>query len=411
MRITENLGIALHSLRANRLRSALTLLGVVIGVASFITMVALGSGAQAKVAAQIRSLGTNVLLVLPGTQMQGAARLATGSRHTLTEDDALAIVREIPLIHVAVPAVGGTVRVVHGNRNWLPKLVGTLPDYLVAREWRLAAGRAFTNDEVRDAAKVVVLGARVVENLFVGGQAVGEVVRIHDVPFKVVGVLSSKGQSPLGSDQDNAVFIPISSARLRVLGSAHEVNRRSVDYIFVKVTAARSMAWAQGQIRALLRQRHRLPERVPDDFSVRDLAALVAAEKEAVRALTWMLAAVASISLIVGGISIMNIMLVSVTERTREIGLRLAVGARTQDIRNQFLIEAVILCLFGGLIGVVLGLGVAVTMSELGGWAVLIRPEAVVLGTGFAALVGVFFGYYPARKAARLDPIAALKIE
>ena len=411
MRLTESLGIALGALRANPLRSALTLLGVVVGVTSFITMVAVGSGAEARVATQIRSLGTNVLLVLPGAQIEGAARLAAGSRHTLTEEDAQAIVREIPPIHIAVPAVGGAVRVVHGNRNWLPKLVGTQPDYLVARDWRLVAGRSFTEAEVQSAAKVVLLGAKVAEKLFETRQGVGEIVRIRDVPFTVIGVLGRKGQSPLGTDQDDAVFIPISTAKLRVLGGVHKVSHRSVDFIFVKAPDARLMAWTQRQIRALLRQRHRLPAEAPDDFTVRDLAAMVAVEKEAVSALTWLLAAVASVSLIVGGISIMNIMLVAVTERTREIGVRLAVGARARDIRNQFLVEAVVLCLVGGIIGVALGLSVALAMAKLGGWAVLIRPDAVVLGTGFAALVGIFFGYYPAHKAARLDPIEALRAE
>jgi putative ABC transport system permease protein len=402
---------AVRALRANLLRSALTMLGIVIGVAAVIAMVAVGSGAQTQVAEQIRSLGANLLLVQPGSESEGAVRLGAGSRHNLTEEDAAAIAAEVPDVLAAAPTVAGNAHLVHGNRNWSSVVGGVTPDYLVARDWRIAKGRAFTSDEVETAAKVVLLGATVVEELFANEGPLGQLVRIANVPFTVVGVLGAKGQAAeSGRDQDDVALLPLTAAKLRVLGARSQVSRRAVDFIMVKATSTDTMAPVQLQIEQLLRQRHRLaPD--DDDFKIREPAAAMEAQAAAARSLTLFLAAVASVSLVVGGISIMNIMLVSVTERTREIGLRQAVGARRQDIRGQFLIEAVMLCVLGGLTGIVLGIGVAIAIAELVGWPIFVSPLAVLVAFGFAGAVGVFFGFYPAHKASRLDPIEALRFE
>jgi putative ABC transport system permease protein len=411
MSYLESIRIALRALRANPLRSALTMLGIIIGVAAVITMVAVGEGAHARIAQQIRTLGANLLMIVPGAAQKGGAQLALGSRHTLTEADAAAIRQEIPAVDVAAPSVRGTAQIVHGDRNWNAVVNGTEPDYFIAREWPVAAGRSFTRQEVSDAAKVAVLGATVVHALFGKADPLGRIIRIADVPATVVGVLARKGPSGLGQDQDDVVFVPISTAKLRLFGDARAINPGAVNYVLVKVASAGAMMPAQRQIVALLRQRHRLWGGTGDDFQVRNPAAAMAAQNAATRTLTFMLAAVASVSLIVGGISIMNIMLVSVTERTREIGLRLAVGARRRDVRDQFLIEAVALCVLGGVIGILLGIGAAAMVAQIAGWPVFIGPEAVVVATGFAAAVGIFFGFYPALKASRLDPIEALRFE
>ncbi len=407
----QSVRIALRALRVNALRSALTILGIVIGVAAVITMIAVGSGGQARVAERIRSLGANLLIVTPGAQTEGRARLGAGTRHTLTENDAEAIREEVPSILVAAPAVVGTAQVVHGNRNWSTYVAGALPDHLVAREWRPKSGVAFTLEDVDSAAKVALLGATVAEKLFGQDDALGNVIRIRNVPFTVVGVLDAKGQSASGRDQDDFVMIPLTTAKMRVLGGKHQVSRRAVDYIYVKVAAADAMAGAERQIKALLRQRHRMLAEAPDDFQVRNLASIFAAHEDATRTLGILLAAVASVSLVVGGISIMNILLVSITERTREIGVRMAVGARPADIRNQFLIEAVMLSLLGGIGGIVCGVAAAVAVARAAGWPILITPETIMLAVGFAAAVGIFFGFYPALKASRLDPIEALRFE
>jgi putative ABC transport system permease protein len=403
---------AVRALRANLLRSALTMLGIVIGVAAVIAMVAVGSGAQTQVADQIRSLGANLLLVQPGSSRQGAVRLGAGSRHTLTEHDAVAIATEVPGVLTAAPTVAGNAHLVHGNLNWSTLIGGITPDYLVARDWSLAKGRSFTSEEIESAAKVALIGTTVVEQLFPDTEALGQVVRIANVPFTVIGVLGEKGQaSASGRDQDDVALVPLTAAQLRVLGARSQVSRRAIDFIMVKARSTEAMAPVQQQIEQLLRQRHDLPPDAEDDFQVREPAAAMEAQAAAARSVTLFLAAVASVSLVVGGISIMNIMLVSVTERTREIGLRQAVGARRRDIRNQFLIEAIMLCLLGGVAGIAAGIGAAVAIAELVGWPIFVSPLAIVVAFGFAGAVGVFFGFYPALQASRLDPIEALRFE
>jgi len=407
----ESLGIALRALKANTLRSALTMLGIVIGVAAVITMVAVGAGAQQQIAEQIRSLGANLLLVVPGEEREGGARLASGSRHTLTEEDAAAIRAEINQVSAVSPVVSGVAQVVLGNRNWSTTLGGVAPDYLIAREWPLQAGRIFTTEESETGAKVALVGATVVKEVFAGIDPIGQVLRIDRVPFNVIGVLGEKGQSISGTDQDDVVLVPIRAAKGRILGGAHEADRRAVGYIVAKVTRPKSLNEAQQQIVHLLRQRHQVGSGERADFEVRNLTAITGAREEASRTLTFQLAAIASVSLIVGGISIMNIMLVSVTERTREIGLRLALGARRKDVRDQFLIEAVTLSVLGGLAGIALGVAAATLMARWGAWPMLVSPQAMLLAVGFAGAVGIFFGLYPALKASRLDPIEALRFE
>ncbi len=387
------------------------MLGIIIGVAAVIAMVAVGAGAQVRVTEQIRTLGTNLLMVQPGAASEGGARRAGGTRHTLTEADAAAIGGGVPGVLVAAPSVRGTAQLVHGNRNWNTVVNGTRPDYFIAREWPLDKGRPFSAQETRTAAKVAILGASVAKVLFAEGDRLDQTIRIADVPFQVIGVLAAKGPDGSGRDQDDIVFVPISTAKLRLLGGAHQVSRGSLSYILVKVADAEAMESVQAEITGLLRDRHRLAAGVPIDFQAWNPAAAMAAQHEATRTLSVLLAAIASVSLIVGGISIMNIMLVSVNERTREIGLRLAVGARRRDIRRQFLAEAVALCLVGGALGIVVGVAGAALLSRLAGWAVFIGPEAVAAAVLFAATIGIFFGYYPASKASRLDPIEALRFE
>jgi len=402
--------IALRALAVNKLRSGLTMLGIIIGVAAVIVMVAVGAGAQARVEEQIRALGSNLLLILSGARTQGGVRLAVGSSYTLSEDDALAINREIQEA-TAAPALRGGAQVIWGNGNWSTQIYGTTPEYLAVREWRLASGRIFEPAEMSGAGKVCIVGQTVVRELFGGDDPVGQVVRIKRVPFTVIGVLENKGQSMMGSDQDDIILIPIATARSRVLGAANLAKQRAVSTIWVKVADGYDTQATEAQVRALLRQRHRLQPGAEDDFSLRNLAEVMAAQEASSRVLALLLAAVASVSLVVGGIGIMNIMLVSVTERTREIGLRMAVGARTRDILGQFLVEAVTLSLIGGLAGVLLGVGGALLVAQFAGWQIQLSGNAVALAVAFAFAIGVFFGFYPARKAARLNPVEALRFE
>jgi putative ABC transport system permease protein len=406
----QSIRIALRSLRVNKLRSALTMLGIIIGVGAVITMVAVGAGAQARVAEQIQSLGSNLIIVLSGSVTSGGLRLGTGSQQTITEDDAAAIAREVAAVQVAAPSVRGTAQVVSGNLNWSTAVQGVTPDYLEARDWSLAAGRPIGPEDVDGATKIALLGQTTALNLFGDADPLGQIIRIQKVPFTVVGLLDRKGQNSWGQDQDDVVIIPISTAKKKVLGRS-SANPRAVGAISIEIRPGENMVAAEGQIRDLLRQRHRLQAQQDDDFWMRNLSEVLQTQEESSKVLTYLLAAIASVSLLVGGIGIMNIMLVSVTERTREIGLRMAVGARGRDILGQFLIEAVTLSLIGGVVGVAAGLGGAEALSYFAEWRTLVAPQAIGLAFGFAGAVGVFFGFYPARKAARLDPIEALRYE
>jgi len=404
------LRVAIRALAVNKLRSALTMLGIIIGVAAVIVMIAVGAGAQARVEEQIRSLGSNLLLILSGTTTAGGVRMGFGSNLTISEDDAAAIAREIPET-MAAPALRGTAQIIWGNQNWSTVIFGVTPEYIEVRQWELAAGRLFDASDLAGATKVCLVGQTVARQLFGGVDPLGQLIRIRRVPFTVIGVLESKGQSMMGTDQDDLILMPISTARKRVLGASNLAKQRSVGTIWVKVREGYDMKAGEDQVRALLRQRHRLQPGQDDDFSLRNLEEVAATQEASSRVLALLLAAVASVSLVVGGIGIMNIMLVSVTERTREIGLRMAVGARTRDILGQFLVEAVTLSLIGGLVGVALGMAAAVGVAELAGWRIILAPEAVLLAVAFAFAIGVFFGYYPARKAARLNPVEALRFE
>jgi putative ABC transport system permease protein len=404
------LRVALRALAVNKLRSALTMLGIIIGVAAVIVMVAVGAGAQARVEEQIRSLGSNLLLILSGARTQGGVRLGVGSNYTLSEDDAIAINREIEEA-TAAPALRGGAQVVWGNSNWATQIYGTSSEYLEVRQWPLAAGRSFEPGEQSGAAKVCLVGQTVARQLFGSVDPIGQVIRIKRVPFVVVGLLATKGQSMMGTDQDDIIVVPIATARSRVLGAANVAKQRAVSTIWVKVADGYDTKVVEEQVRLLLRQRHRVQAGAEDDFSLRNLAEVMAAQEASSRVLALLLAAVASVSLVVGGIGIMNIMLVSVTERTREIGLRMALGARTRDILGQFLVEAVTLSLIGGLAGVTLGVAAALAVGQIAGWRIALSAAAVLLAVAFAFVIGVFFGFYPARKAARLNPVEALRFE
>ncbi len=409
-KIVPSIKIAFRALRINKMRSALTMLGIIIGVGAVIAMVAIGSGATASIQEQISSIGSNLIIVLPGSITSSGIRLGAGNAVSLSQDDASAIAAECPSVGAVAPVSRGGAQVVFGNSNWATAIQGTTPDYLRIRDIDIAAGQSFTMQDVDSAAKVALLGKTVVDNLFGSIDPVGQIVRIKSVPFTVAGTLVPKGQSPSGQDQDDVILMPITTAKKRVLGS-NQANSDSVGSIMVQAHGSAMMIPSEDEVRTLLRQRHRLQPSQEDDFTVRNLEDVFSAQESSARVMSILLAAIASVSLIVGGIGIMNIMLVSVTERTKEIGLRQAVGAKTKDILSQFLIEAVTLSVLGGAVGIVLGSAASVLISHFAQWTTLISPTAVVLAFVFSALVGVFFGYYPARKAAFLDPIDALRYE
>ncbi len=410
MRLQASAALALTALEVNKVRSGLTMLGVIVGVASVVTMMAVGAGAQARVVEQIRSLGSNLIIALSGSVTSGGVRLGAGSLLTITEDDARAIEREVASVQVAAAVVRGGAQVVAGNTNWSTAIYGVTPGFFEARDWAPATGRLLAQDDLDAAAKVALLGRTVAQNLFGDVDPVGQVIRIKKVPFTVVGVLARKGQSVLGEDQDDTVLVPLSTAKKRLLGIS-QANPRAVGALLIKIREAGAMGDAEQEIRALLRQRHHLQADQDDDFMLRNLSEILESQEAAARVLSLLLAAVASVSLVVGGIGIMNIMLVSVTERTREIGLRRAVGARRRDILAQFLIEAVTVSLTGGVIGIALGVLSSFAIAYFAQWPALIQVRAMVPAFLFAGAVGVFFGFYPARKASRLNPIDALRYE
>jgi len=400
---------ALRALRRNKMRSALTMLGVVIGVAAVIVMVSIGQGATAAVQAQIRSLGTNLLMVIPGATTSGGVRSGWGGVSTLTVRDGEAIAAECDAAAAVSWSKRAIAQVVNGELNWSTAIQGSSASYGEVRQWPVASGQFYSERDDRTANRVAVLGQTVVDKLFGAGEnPVDALIRIKDVTFRVIGVLEKKGQNTWGQDQDDVILIPFTTAERRVLGSALP---GSVDMIFASATSAADVPRAAEQIEALLRQRHRIAPSEDADFTVRSLDDMARASESANQVMSTLLLSVASISLLVGGIGIMNILLVSVTERTREIGVRMAVGAKRRHILLQFLVEAVTLSLVGGLAGVALGVGVSVGISAFAGWPTLIAPAAVLGALLFAAAVGIFFGFYPARRAAGLDPIAALRFE
>ncbi len=402
--------IALRALAANTLRSILTMLGIIIGVAAVITMIAVGSGATQRVQEQMKGLGSNIMLVIPGGITAGGVRLGAQTGQGLTEEDALAIAREVPEVQVAAPSSRTGAQVVAGNTNWSTSIFGTTNDYLEAREWPLADGRGFDAADVQGSAKVAIVGQTVARELFGDADPLDQVIRVKKIPVTIVGVLSKKGQNSMGQDQDDVVIVPISTYRNRIQGGAGSKLKR-IGSISVKVREGQSMKAAEDAIKELLRQRFKVQPGADDPFAIRNLTEILQAQEASSRIMTLLLAAVAGISLIIGGIGIMNIMLVSVTERTREIGLRMAVGARGRDILAQFLIEAVTLSLIGGAIGVALGAVATWGVGQFAGWQVSMSLSSIFLAAGFSAFVGVFFGFYPAHRASKLLPIQALRYE
>src|SRR5262245_27918154 len=406
MDLLEILRIALRALARNKMRSALTMLGIIIGVGAVIAMVGVGQGAQQQVQEQIAAMGSNVLFVSSGTVNRGGTRTGWGGTKTLVYDDMTAILRECPAVAEAAPGNTSSAQVVSGNDNWSTRVTGTEPQYFDIRTWPIERGTVFSADDVATAANVAVIGQTVRQNLFGATDPVGQTIRILNLPFRVVGVLTPKGQSAaMGDDQDDNIFIPITTLQKKVTGQDW------LRFIMVSAVSRETSYAAQQQIESLLRDRHRIRPGTDDDFFVRNLADIADLADQSGRIMTLLLASIASVSLIVGGIGIMNIMLVSVTERTREIGIRMAIGATEADVQRQFLSEAVVLSLIGGAVGILSGMLASYVITYSLGWAILISPTAVVVAALFSMAVGVFFGYYPARKAARLDPIEALRYE
>jgi putative ABC transport system permease protein len=405
MEFLEILKIALRALARNKLRSMLTMLGIIIGVGAVIAMVAIGNGAQKEVQDRIAAMGTNLLYVSAGSLNKGGTRTGAGATQTLVASDITAIVREAPAVASAAPSSSTTTQLVYGNQNWATNVTGTEPQYFDIRAWPMARGSSFTDDDVRTSANVAVIGDTVRQNLFGKADPIGQTIRAGNLPFTVVGVLTAKGTSGMGGDQDDGVYVPISTLQKKITGQDWLRN------IMVSAKSQQESYAAQEQITQILRDRHRIGPGQPDDFTIRNLADVADLADQSAQVMTMLLASIAGVSLIVGGIGIMNIMLVSVTERTREIGVRVAIGATEQDVQRQFLLEAVVLSLLGGAIGILVGIGGSVFITYVLHWSVSVSTLAIAAAVLFSTTIGIAFGYYPARKAARLDPIEALRFE
>jgi len=397
--------IALRALARNKLRSFLTMLGIIIGVGAVIAMVAIGEGAKKRVQEQIASLGTNLLVILPGTVTLGGARTGSGGRQTLVASDARAIMREIPVVAGASPVVRQVQQVIAGDQNWSTPVQGVAPEFQQIREWQVQEGRFISQADIENTAKVALIGQTVAYNLFGDNDPIGAVIRIKKIPFHVIGILGAKGQSGNGTDQDDVVMVPYTTMMKLVMGVTY------IQQIIVAAVSADTTQEANNQIASLLRQRHKLRAGVDDDFMIRNLSDIAEAASNSATVMAMLLGSIASVSLLVGGIGIMNIMLVSVTERTREIGIRMAVGARSRDIMLQFIVEAVVMAASGGVIGILVGIGSSNLIKYRAELPTLIRPEIIAISFLVAGAVGVFFGFYPAKKAANLDPIDALRYE
>jgi putative ABC transport system permease protein len=406
--IPSTFKISFRALRVNKMRSALTVLGIIIGVGAVIAMVAVGTGASQKIAEQISTMGSNLLIILPGATTSGGARMGAGTQPTLSMADAEAIQKECPAVSDVAPIHNGVAQVVYGHLNWSTGVVGTSPGIMAVRDWDLMSGRPFTVQDVKSATKVALLGQTVVDNLFGDQNPVGQTIRIKNVPFTVIGVLAKKGQSAQGQDQDDTILIPVTTAQKKLFGAQFP---GMVRIIIVKAKSAEDLPAAEREINELLRQRHHIGQKQDSDFTVRNLTQIMQAAEQSTKVMTLLLGAIASVSLLVGGIGIMNIMLVSVTERTREIGIRMAIGAKTWDIRLQFIIEALTLSLIGGVIGIVVGVSTAMILSSVSGWPTVVSFLSVLLAFGFSGFIGIFFGFYPAYKASLLNPIDALRYE
>ena len=402
------LRIALRALTRNKMRSFLTMLGVIIGVGAVIAMVAIGEGAKARVEASFAAMGTNLLIIMPGASTSGGAMGGFGSAPTLTWDDVRAIQTEVPSVKAAAPQLRTNAQLMSEEMNWSTSVIGTTPDYFVARNWPAEIGTTFSQSDVDVGTKVIVLGATAASKLFGPSQnPVGQSIRVKNIPFEVIGVAAKKGQSPMGQDYDDTAFIPVTTFQQKIQGGLQKYMNGTM---FVAAQPG-EISKAQSEVTALLRDRHHLLAGQDDDFSIRSLAELAGAQAEGTKTFTTLLASVAAVSLLVGGIGIMNIMLVSVTERTREIGVRMAIGAKPRHILAQFLAEALALSMLGGIIGVIAGTWAATYLAKQFGWQTMIRPDITIIAVAFSAGVGIVFGMYPARKASQLDPIQALRFE
>ncbi len=400
--------IALNSLKVNKMRSILTSLGIIIGVSAVIIMLAVGSGARKKITDDLSSIGSNLLMVRSSSTTSGGVRMGAGTKPTLTNKDVIAIEENCPSVSLVAAQVSGVQQLTYGNQNWSTSIIGTTPNYIHVRDWEIADGRNLLNEDLKNMAKVTIIGETVALNLFGDMNPVNKTIRMGGVPFKVVGILKKKGQSGMGQDQDDTAFIPITTAQRKLFG---EEFPGTVTMINVKASSTDTVTSAQKEIEELLRVRHRIGKNKEDDFSVRNLTQMMETMKTAVMTMTILLGSIASVSLLVGGIGIMNIMLVSVTERTKEIGIRMAIGAKASDIRKQFLIESLLLSIAGGLIGVITGFVGSALISLFSSLTTVVTSFSVFLALGFSAVIGVTFGYYPAYKASLLNPIDALRYE